>query len=130
MSQRPTITANTNKPLINAQSMAASFNGPATNINGIPGISYDLVWTGTPTGTFQVQVCNTHVQDNNGNTITEGNWQTLPASSFTGTYPAPAGNDGNGFLDVIGTEAAWVRLQYTQVSGTGALTVIPAAKVL
>lgn len=130
MSDRFRITPNLNKPLINAVSMATSITGPASNINGIPGISYDLVWTDTPTGTFSVQVSNTYSQDPQGNIIAAGNWNTLPTSSFTGTYPIPSGSPGNGFLDVVGTEAAWVRLVYTAASGTGTLTVVPAAKVL
>ena len=96
----------------------------------MPGISYDLAWTGTPVGTFQVQVSNTYAQDPDGDVLSAGNWNTLPTTSFTGTYPVPAGSPGNGFLDVVGTEAAWVRLQYTASSGSGTLTVIPAAKVL
>ena len=111
-------------------SMATSFNGPPTNINGLPGISYDLAWTGTPTGTFQVQVSNSYAQSAEGAVINAGNWNTLPPSSFTGTYPAPAGSPGNGALDVVGTEFAWVRLQYTAASGAGNLTVLVAAKDL
>ena len=130
MSQRPAIFANINKPIINAVSTATSITGPATNINTIPGISYDISWTGTTTGTLAVQVSNTYTQDNNGNVVNAGNWNTLPTSSFTGTYPIPAGSPGNGFLDVIGTEAAWCRLVYTAASGTGTMTVVAAAKVL
>lgn len=129
MSDRPRIVPNLNKPLINSQSMASSFNGPPTNIQGLPGISYDLAWTGTPTGTFQVQVSNTYSQDAEGNPSNPGNWNTLPPSSFTGTYPIPAGSSGNGFLDVVGTEAVWIRLQYTAASGAGNLTVLAGAKV-
>jgi hypothetical protein len=129
MSTRYRITPDLNNPLIN-QSMATSFNGPPTNINGIPGISYDLAWSGTPTGTFQVQVSNTYAQAPNGTVTNAGNWNTLPTSSFTGTYPVPAGSSGNGFLDVVGTEAAWVRLQYTASGGTGTLVVLAAAKDL
>lgn len=129
MSDRPRIVPNLIRPLINAVSMATSITSAPTNIQGIPGISYDLRWTGTPTGTFQVQVSNSYAQDPEGNVTAAGNWNTLPTSSFSGTYPVPAGSSGNGFLDVVGTEAAWVRLVYTAVSGAGNLTVIPAAKV-
>jgi hypothetical protein len=129
LSTRYRITPNLNNPLISS-SMAGSFNGPPTNINGIPGISYDLAWTGTPVGTFQVQVSNTYAQAPNGTVTNAGNWTTLPSSAFTGTYPVPAGAPGNGFLDVVGTEAAWVRLQYTATSGAGTLTVLAAAKDL
>jgi hypothetical protein len=129
MSTRYRITPDLNNPLISS-SMATSFNGPPTNINGIPGISYDLSWTGTPVGTFQVQVSNTYVPNPTpgGTALNAGNWTTLPPSSFTGTYPVPAGTANNGFLDVVGTEAAWVRLQYTATSGAGTLTVLAAAK--
>lgn len=109
--------------------MATQIISPATNINMQPGISYDLLWTGAPVGTFAVQVSNTYRQSPAGVVVNAGNWNTLPTSSFTGTYPVPAGTPGNGFLDVVGTEAAWVRIVYNPVSGTGNLTVVPASKV-
>lgn len=131
MSDRPVIAPNLVKPLINATSMATSITGPASVIKHLPGISYDLLWTGTPTGTFAVQVSNTVQFDGLGNEIAgTGNWNSLPTSSFTGTYPVPAGSPGNGFLDVVGTEAFAVRLLYTASGGTGNLTVVPAATVL
>jgi hypothetical protein len=129
MSDRPLIVPNLNKPLINAASMATTITGPATIINRIPGISYDLVWTGTPVGTFAIQVSNTYAQNAEGAVSNAGSWSTLPTSSFQGTYPVPAGSPGNGFLDVVGTEAYAIRLVYTATSGTGTLTVLAAAKV-
>lgn len=128
MSDRPLIAPALTKPLIN-QSMGASITGPATIIQRLPGISYDIEWTGNPVGTFEVQVSNTYTQAPDGTVINAGNWNTLPSSSFTGTYPVPAGVADHGFLDVVGTEAYAVRLVYTRTSGTGTLTVIPAAKV-
>lgn len=127
---RPVLTANTIKPLINAVSMVTSITSIPTNINRISGISYDVSWTGTPTGTFTVQVSNTYVQNEDGSTAVIGNWNDLPSSSFQGTYPVPAGSAGHGMLDVVGTECAWVRIIYTAASGSGNLTVVPAAKVL
>lgn len=130
MADRPVIYPNLNVPIVNAVSMAASITSSPTNINRLPGLSYDIIWTGSPVGTFQVQVSNTYSQNPDGTVHNAGNWNTLPTASFTGTYPVPAGSGGNGFLDVVGTEAAWCRLVYTRTSGTGALTVVPAAKVL
>lgn len=130
MSDRPKIAPNFQKPLINAQSMAISITGPASFVGTIPGISYDIFWTGTPVGTFAVQVSNTYSQGPTGNVLNAGNWTTIPASLFQGTYPVPAGSPGTGFLDVVGTEACYVRLTYTAASGSGSLTVVPAAKVL
>jgi hypothetical protein len=129
MSQRPLLTPNLNNPIINGASMAAPIVGPPTNINQIPGISYDISWTGDPVGTFSIQVSNTYSQAPNGAVLNAGNWTVLPASAFVGTYPVAIGVPGNGFLDVVGTEACWIQFVYTPVSGTGALTVVPAAKV-
>lgn len=130
MSDRPLIAPNTQSPIINAVSMATTITGPATIIQRLPGISYDVSWTGTPTGTFSVQVSNTVVLGPNGAISQAGNWNTLPSGAFVGTLPAPSGSSGNGFIDVIGTEAYAVRLVYTAASGAGNLTVVAAAKVL
>jgi hypothetical protein len=131
MADRPFIKPNTQNPIINGASMATSITGPPTYIQLIPGISYDILWAGAPVGTFSVQVSNSALFDAEGNYIAgSGNWTTIPQSAFTGVYPTPAGSAGNGFLDVVGTEACWVRLVYNAVSGTGTLTVVAAAKVL
>jgi hypothetical protein len=130
MSSRPLITPNLLSPLIDGESMAANITSRPTYINQLPGISYDLVWTGNPVGTIEVQVSNTYSQDALGNVTNAGSWNTLPTSAFSGTYPSPTGTASNGFLDLVGTQAAWVRLVYVAASGAGTLTVVPAAKVL
>lgn len=130
MSSRPFLAPNQNVPLIDSVSMAASITSPVTIIQMLPGISYDISWTGAPVGTFQVQVSNSYSKDAGGAVKNAGNWTTLPTASFSGTYPVPVGTSGNGFLDVVGTEACAIRLVYTRTSGTGNLTVFPSAKVL
>lgn len=129
MSDRPLIAPNFNKPLISAGDMSADITGPATIIQRLPGISYDLAWTGTPTGTFLIQVSNTYAQNADGSVANAGNWSDLPSSAFVGTIPAPAGSSGTGFIDVMGTEAYAVRIKYTYSSGSGSLTVYACAKV-
>ena len=130
MSQRPLIAPNPYSPLINNASMSSNIIGPATIIQLLPGISYDISWTGSPVGTFSVQVSNTYQEGASGSVLNAGNWTTLPSSAFVGTYPVPSGSAGNGFLDVVGTEAYAIRFVYNYTSGTGNLTVIPCAKVL
>lgn len=130
MSDRPLIAPNPSQPLIKSASMAVDVIGPATIIQRLPGISYDISWTGTPTGTFLVEVSNTYQLSSNGAVLNAGKWTSLPTSSFSGSYPVPSGSPGNGFLDVVGTEAYAVRLRYTATSGAGNLTVIPCSKVL
>lgn len=130
MADRPIIAPNHYMPIISAGDMSNTITGPATIIQRLPGISYDIAWTGNPVGTFEVQVSNTYQIDSQGNVLNAGNWTTIPSSTFTGTYPAPAGGSDNGFIDVVGTEAYAVRLVYVAASGTGSLTVVCAAKVL
>lgn len=130
MSERPILVPNVDKPIIFAADMSVTITGPATIIQMLPGISYDIEWTGTPTGTFAVQVSNTFRQSAAGVITHAGNWTALPTSAFAGTYPVPSGSPGNGFLDVVGTEAYAVRLVYTASGGAGSLTVVAAAKVL
>lgn len=131
MSRRPVIVPSLNSPLVNAKSTAASFSSPATIINQIPGISYDISWTGTTTGTFSVQVSNSFALGSDGKVINAGNWYTLPTSAFMDTLPTAAGAPGTGFIDVIKpTQAYAIRLTFTRSAGTGTMTILASAKVL
>lgn len=130
MSTRPQLKPNLLKPLINGVSMASDITGPVTVLSNLPGIGYDISWTGTPTGTFQINISNSAKFDNEGNYIAgTGNWTTIPSSSFSGTYPVPSGSADNGFIDLMGTNGYAVQLTYTASSGDGTLTVYPCGKV-
>jgi hypothetical protein len=87
--------------------------------------SYDISWTGTPVGTFNVQVSNTYSQNADGTVRNAGNWTTLTLSSPTTT----TGSAGNGFIDIDATGAYAVRLQYVPTSSTGTLNATIAGKV-
>lgn len=132
MSDRPFIRPSIFQPLINAASTAATITSPPISINKLGALSFDMAWTGTTAGAFTVQVSNSYSPNTEGSGTPQaaGSWNTLPTSSFSGTYPVPAGSAGNGFLDLVGTGAAWARLVFTPSSGTGTLTVLVAAKVI
>lgn len=129
MSDRPIIAPNIYKPIINAGDMSGNLTSQVLILQRLPGISFDIKWTGTPTGTFSVQVSNTVTLNSEGSISNAGNWTTLPSSAFTGTYPVPSGSADNGFLDIVGTEAYAVRVLYNFTGGSGSLTVTPCAKV-
>lgn len=132
MSDRPFLKPDTTKPLISNQSMATSFNGPATILAQKTAFAYQIVWTGTPTGAFTVQVSNTYSQNADGSAgsaASAGSWDTIPSNAFSGTLPAPSGSPGSGTIDLVGTGAYAVRLVYTASGGTGTASVYPCSKV-
>ena len=85
--------------------MASNITGPSTNILHTDRVGYQLVWTGTPEGTFSVEVSNDEVS-----------WATLTLStSITG-----GGAADNAFIDVE-TAAKFVRVLWTASSSSGTL---------
>jgi hypothetical protein len=103
----------------------STLTSTVTNIQFLDLIGLQMNFTGTPTGTFQVQVSADYVLDNNGNVINPGNWINLVLP----TAPVAAGAPGNIYIDIIDTSAPWIRLQYTNASGTGVLNAFITAKV-
>lgn len=122
MSHRPFL-----KPysVVTNGNMASSITSAVTVINQISDVGYDISWTGTPTGSFSVQVSNTYSLNSDGTVNNPGNWTTL---TLTGTVAA-AGSADNGYIDVEGISAYAIRLVYTSTSGTGTLNAVICAKV-
>ena len=110
--------------------MDSDFTSPPTIIQRLPGISYQILWTGNPVGSFDVEVSNTYKQGPDGVALVDGTWETLPSAALIGTLPAPMGTDGSGIIDVVGTEVYAIRVKYTYTSGTGSAVITPCAKVL
>lgn len=93
--------------LLNGESMGASFTSAATNVTYTDVVGYQLKWTGTPTGTFDVEA-----------TVDGSNWEALTLS------PAPQATGGAGgtLISLNQIPYAQVRLKYTRTSGTGSLS--------
>jgi hypothetical protein len=108
-----------------AMSGTSTITSPVTNIQFLDLIGYQMNFTGTPTGTFQVQISIDYAQDNNGNVTNPGNWDNMALSPT----PVAAGASGIIYVDIIDTSAPWIRLQYTNASGTGTLNAFITAKV-
>lgn len=124
MSVRPQL-----KPqiVVNNVIMTADVISLPSNINAFGDCSYTLNWTGTPTGTFQVEVCNDYVPSPPGVIPEEpmsGTWVPLTLS----TSVTASGSAGTAAIDIVGTSFAWIRLHYVFSSGTGHLTATVAGK--
>ena len=107
------------------QSMSATVHSPATIIGFVSGASYDLAWTGSPTGTFSVELSNTYSLNADGTVNNAGQWTPVALSS-----PITAsGSPDNAFINLAGLEAYAIRLTYTRTSGSGTLNATICGKV-
>lgn len=110
--------------LINAVSMAATITSAAQNIITQDNVGLQLNWTGTPVGTFSVQVSNDHAENPLGNVTVAGNWTTLTLSASV----TAAGSADTAFIDINQSGAYFLRVVYTRTSGTGTLNCYLTAK--
>lgn len=101
--------------LLDGESMGASFTSAATNVTYTDVVGYQLTWTGTPTGTFDIEA-----------TVDGTNWEALTLS------PAPqaTGAAGGTLISLNQIPYAQVRLKYTRTSGTGSLSAWVMTKTL
>lgn len=108
-----------------AMTGSATIHSQAFNIEYQAGCSFMLVWTGTPTGTFTVEVSNDYVPNLQSTTpLNAGTWVNLGAS-----IPAsPAGSASNTFIPIYASCASFIRLTYVNSSGTGVLSGMFTAK--
>lgn len=122
MSSRPFL-----KPfsVVTNGSMGASITSAVTIKNQLSLISYSASWTGTPTGTFSVEVSDDYLENVDGSVRNAGTWNTLPLSAAV----SASGSTGNGLIDVQ-TGAYAIRLVYTRASGTGTLNAIVTGLVM
>jgi len=100
--------------LVSAGNMSADIISASFNVKNINDIGMQLVFTGSPTGSFFVQAS---VDGNTWGSIT-----TSPASI------SAAGAGGNHEIDLEGYSFPYIRLFYDFTSGTGSLNVYISGK--
>lgn len=88
------------------------------------GIQANIV-SGTPTGSFQVQVSADH-SEVNGNVEVAGNWVDLTGAVQAITSGSPAQT----YFDLNQLSAPYVRLVYTRSSGTGVIEAFATGKMV
>lgn len=102
------------KELLIGADMSADFESEAILVDQIYGLSFQAVATGSPVGSFAIQLSN-DLTDKKADVT---NWTTYAASA------AAVSAAGNTFINYDGVHAKWARLIYTATSGTGTATVI------
>lgn len=87
--------------------------GAAINIARAESVAFQLKWTGTPSGTFKVQVsCDSRNAVDSATT-----WADVSSATATAS-----GSAGDGLIDVK-TGARWARVFYTRSSSDGGIQV-------
>lgn len=114
-----------NYHLITDTSMGSSITSSAFNIQGLDNIGVQFNFTGTPTGTFYVQV-SADYQAVNGLVINSGNWNSLTLNPV----PAAAGAADSIGINIQEIAFPWMRVLYTRSSSTGTLNTWICGKML
>jgi len=98
-----------NDDLLNgvAFTLNTNYTGDTQTMEHLIGCAIQLVWTGTPAGTFKLQA-----------SLDKTNWADVPSMT-----QAAGGAAGNLLWNVVDLMSPWVRVTYTFTSSTGTLTV-------
>lgn len=86
------------------------------DISRMDNVGLEVTWTGTPTGTFQVMVSNSGIN--------------FYALTFSPVLTQPSGSAGGYAVDLNQVPFKYAMLEYTNISGTGVLTVYGQEKDL
>ena len=93
-----------------------TYNSPSTDINQLDNAGLDVRFVGTMAGTFSVQCSN----DN----------QTFTALTFNPGLTQPSGSNLNFLIDLNQVPFRYIRVSYTNTSGSGTLTCLMTVKDL
>ncbi len=98
----------------------ATVTSTVTNIERLDNIGVQLNWTGSPVGTFAVQVSIDYEQDDQGNVLDAGNWVTIVTASTAAGSPI--------MVNLTALSAPWIRTVYTRSSASGTLNAFISGK--
>lgn len=112
--------------IVNGDMSLTSITSKITNLQFLDNVGLQLVFTGSPTGTFDVEVSASYEQDSLGNVINAGTWTPITLSPV----PEATGSAGNIYIDINQTSSPWIRVVYTKGSGSGTLNSFITAKAV
>lgn len=115
--------------VLSSVSMSGTVTSSVTNLSQLDNIGVQFNFTGSPVGTFNVQVSNDYNESNQGGAVVvlnPGSWINM---SLTPS-PAATGTADNIYIDIVPTSAQWIRTVYTGSSGTGVLSYYISGKML
>jgi hypothetical protein len=112
--------------IVNGDMSQASITSAVTDIQFLDNIGFQFNFTGTPVGTFSIEVSIDYAQDFNGNVLNAGNW--VPVNLMP--VPVASGAAGSVYVDLHLVSFPWIRAVYTRTSGSGTLNGFISAKMI
>jgi hypothetical protein len=115
--------------------MATNIISAVTSLQYLDNSGIQFNFSGSPVGTFQVQVSADYAQDSYGNVTNPGNWAPiiltyLLSGVVTQSTSIPTSVGSPVYVDVNQTSSPYIRAVYNAVSGSGTLNVFLTAKEL
>lgn len=108
-----------------------------TTITGMDNVGFQFDFTGTPVGTFVIEVSASHNEDELGNVLTLGTFIPLlvtyydtGTSAFVSTYAISTSVGSPIYVDCTQMSAPYIRCRYVNASSTGVLTATICGKSL
>jgi hypothetical protein len=98
--------------VVTSGDMSGSINSSQLDIGHLTNAAFEAVWTGSPVGSFKVEV-----------SLTGNNWADLGVS-----ISDAAGSAGSRVVNISGLAVKYIRFVYTFTSGTGTLNVYGSAR--
>jgi len=108
-------------PIVPTGAMASTntIHSQVFDMRSLEGGAFAPAWSNNPSGTFIVEVSLDYMPNPNGGTpLNAGTWNNLGAS-VSGN---PAGSSGSTYIPVYAACTAFIRLTYTNSSGSGVLS--------
>lgn len=118
-----------------AMTGTSAVTSTVTSIKFLDDVGIQFNWTGSPVGNFQIQVSADHEQDDSSppNVTVAGNWVPLlftywTGSAFVTAYNIPTSLGSPIYMDLTLLSSPWIRVVYTNTSGSGTLDAFITAK--
>ncbi len=115
--------------MLSSVSMSSNIVSSVTSLARLDNVGVHFIYSGTPVGTFNVQVSADYNEMNEGGAVVvlnPGNWVNM---TLTPT-PAAAAAADTIYIDIVPTSAPWLRTTYTASSGTGVLSYYITGKMV
>jgi hypothetical protein len=113
--------------------MSGTITSPVTSIQWLDNIGIQLIFSGSPVGSFSVQVSASYSQDLEGNVTNTGTWSPVLLTYWNGSTAVqglsiPTSVGSPIYVDLNQLSSPWIQVVYTPVSGTGTLNAFITAK--